>query len=318
MIEGIPKLSVLIITYKQEDLVKRAIDSLLAQRDYVYEICVSDDCSPDRTWEVLQEYDRRYPGLFKLNRNEPNLGIFANFEKTWTMPTGDLVYNLSGDDECPQGWLKTVIDFIQDNKLDCQNDRFAVYGDYEARYPNGDSFVFSNGAILSGIDNVRLSFRGIIGYRSAVCSRKVVENYKVVSKGKSHIAESAQDRQQPFFAKKVFYIPQVGNVYYARIGVSAKIDKHQRQEREEIETYAMRVLQENGYKPDKTDIAYVQLQSERAKSYRIKSISHFIKKTSLWFASFDPKVSFKAFRIKRYVFAIRLRMPHTKPIKMKV
>ncbi|MBQ0090650.1 MAG: glycosyltransferase, partial [Prevotellaceae bacterium] len=64
MIEGIPRLSVLIITYKQEELIKRAIYSLLAKKDYIYEICVSDDCSPDGTWEVLQEYDRLYPGLF--------------------------------------------------------------------------------------------------------------------------------------------------------------------------------------------------------------------------------------------------------------
>ena len=138
----------------------------------------------------------------------------------------------------------------------------------------------------------------------------------MVSQGKSHIAESAIDRQQPFFADKVYYIPQVGNIYYTRIGVSANLDAEMLKEREDIETYAMQVLQEQGYQPDKKDLAYVQLQSERAKSYRIKSFSHFVKKTRLWFASFDPKVSFKAFRIKRYIFAMRIRLPHTKPIKM--
>lgn len=318
MIEGIPRLSVLIITYKQEDLVKRAIDSLLAQKDYVYEICVSDDCSPDKTWDVLQEYDRQYPGLFKLNRNEPNLGIFANFEKTWTMSTGDIIYNLSGDDECPIGWLKTVIEYIQEHKLDYKDDRFAVYGDYEARYPNGDSFVFSNGAIKTGIDPVKLSIRGIIGNRSAICSRKVVESYKVVSKGKSHIAESAQDRQLPFFAKKVHYIPQVGNIYYTRIGVSAHIDKEKMQEREEVEPYAMQVLEDSGYQAENCDRAFVQLKAEQAKSYRIKSISHAFKILKLKFASFDPKVSFKSLRIKRYLFAALIRLPHKKPIRMTV
>lgn len=314
----IPKLSVIIITYKQEELIKRAIDSLLAQKEYLYEICVSDDCSPDRTWSVLQEYDRAYPSLFKLNRNEPNIGMFANAEKTWKMPTGDLVYALSGDDECPQGWFKTVIEYIQKNHLDCENDRFAIYGDYEARYPNGDSFVFSNGAIKTGIDPVRLSIRGIIGNRSAVCTRKVVESYKAVSQGKSYIAESAQDRQLPFFSKKVFYIPRVGNIYYARIGVSAHFDNGILQEREEIEPYAMQTLQENGYVIDKKDIAYIQMQAEEAKSYRLKSISHYLKIIRLKIASFDSQVSFKAFRFKRYWFALRLRLPHRKPIRMTV
>lgn len=318
MIDGTPRLSVLIITYKQEVLIKRAIDSLLAQKDYIYEICVSDDCSPDKTWEVLQDYDRQYPGLFKLNRNEPNLGIFANFEKTWTMPTGDLVYCLAGDDECPNGWLKTVIEFIQEHKIDYKNDRFAVYGDYECRYQKGDSCVFSNKAAGSGLDPVRLSIRGIIGNRSAICSKKVVECYKVVSMGKSHIAESAQDRQLPLFSNKVYYIPQVGNIYYTRIGVSANMNMETLKDREEIEPYASLVLKENGYQLSKADEAYIRYKSELAKLYRIKTIMHLLKILKLRLASFDASVSFKELRFKLYLFAILRRLPHRKPIKMTV
>ena len=95
MIEGIPRISVLVITYNQEDVISRAIDSLLLQRDYIYEICVSDDCSKDRTWDILQDYSAKHPGLFVLNRNDPNVGIFENIEKTWTMPTGDIIYQSS-------------------------------------------------------------------------------------------------------------------------------------------------------------------------------------------------------------------------------
>ena len=104
MIDGIPKISVLVITYNQEDVIRRAIDSLLVQKDYIYEICVSDDCSKDRTWNILKEYSEKYPGLFVLNRNNPNIGIFENIEKTWTMPTGEIIYQLSGDDACGEGW----------------------------------------------------------------------------------------------------------------------------------------------------------------------------------------------------------------------
>ena len=118
---GFPKITVLIISYKQENLIKRAIDSLLQQKDYLYEICVSDDCSPDNTWEVLQEYSRQNPGLFKLHQNNPNVGIFENIEYSWTMPSGDLVYQLSGDDECPDGWFKSVVELIQKENIDYVN-----------------------------------------------------------------------------------------------------------------------------------------------------------------------------------------------------
>ena len=142
MIKGIPKISVIVITYKQEELIKRAINSLLSQKDYIYEICVSDDCSPDHTWDVLQEYDKQYPGLFVLNRNEPNVGIFENIERTWSMPTGDIIYRLAGDDECGEDWFKTVVDFIQENRIDYKSELFCIYGNYKNVYPNGDSYIF--------------------------------------------------------------------------------------------------------------------------------------------------------------------------------
>ena len=318
MIEGIPRISVRVITYKQEKLIKRALDSLLAQKDYIYEICVSDDCSPDGTWEVLKEYAEANPGLFVLNRNEKNLGIFANIEKTWDMASGDMVFSIAGDDEAGSGWLKSVVEYVISNNIDYRNEFVTIYGDYEARYPNGDSFVFSNSAILSGIDPLRLSIRGIIGNRSAVCSKKVIKSFVKVSQGKSHIAESAIDRQLPLFSKKVYYIPWIGNIYYARIGVSASIQGNTRKERENIETYAMQMMRDNGYDVTKEDAAYMQLRDEKGRSYRNKSISHYFKILKLHLASFDPKVSFKAFRLKRYVFALRLRLPHSKPFRMNV
>ena len=39
-----------------------------------------------------------------------NVGIFENIEFTWTMPEGDLIYQLSGDDECGDGFFKAVLD----------------------------------------------------------------------------------------------------------------------------------------------------------------------------------------------------------------
>ena len=144
MLPGIPRISVKIITYNQEVLIRRAIDSILPQLDYVYEICISDDCSQDGTWAVLEEYSQKYPGLFKLSRNEVNVGIFENIERSRALPTGDIVYTLAGDDECGDGWFKAVVEYINAHHIDYKNELFCIYGDYECHYPNGDTFVFSN------------------------------------------------------------------------------------------------------------------------------------------------------------------------------
>ena len=316
MIEGIPKVSVLIICYNQEKVISRAIDSLLAQRDYIYEICVSDDCSNDRTWEILQEYSTQYPGFFVLNRNASNIGIFENIEKTWTMPSGDLVYSLSGDDECPEGWFAEVLNYVMYNNINSQNERFVIYGDYQCMYPSGDSFVFSNKHILSRLDPVRLSLRGKIGNRSAVCSRSVIDSYKKVSRGKSYIAECAQDLQLQLFAKDVYYIPYIGNIYYTRIGVSINMDSSKLKEREELYNYAMKILIENGYSPKKKDLAYVRLQNLKASSYRKKSIGHYWKIIIMFVKSFDFTLTLRFFSFKRYYFALKMRLPHKRPLRI--
>lgn len=316
MIDGIPKISVLVICYNQELVISRAIDSLLAQKDYIYEICVSDDCSKDRTWDILQEYSRQYPGLFVLNRNEPNVGIFENIEKTWTMPTGDLIYSLSGDDECPSGWFFKVLEFIKFSNIDIQKERFAVYGDYECKYPTGDSFVFSNSHVSSGIDPVRLSLRGHIGNRSAVYSKGVLDSYVRVSKGKSYIAESAQDLQLQLFAKNAYYIPSVGNIYFTRIGVSVSMDSSKLKDREGLYEYAMATLIDSGYVPTKKDLAYIQFKSLKAQLYRIKSIAQYWKISLMLLRSFDYTLTLRYFRFKRYWFALLMRLPHKKPLRM--
>ena len=293
MIKGIPRISVLIVCYKQEKLIKRAIDSLLTQRDYIYEICISDDCSPDDTWDVIQRYSHDYPGLFKLNRNEPNLGIFENIEKTWDMPTGDLVYRVAGDDECGEGWFKTVIDYIQEKGIDYKNELFCIYGDYKCIYPNGDSFVFKNDAINTGIDAIRLSVRGIIGNRSACFSRKLLQKYEKVSQGRSYLPESAQDRQLQLFAETSYYIPFVGNKYYTQIGENVKFNAKRLEERECVEDYAKTFIESHGYVFTKKDIEFIKYKTESAKSYRSKSIRHSLLVFWLFIKSYDSQLGLK-------------------------
>lgn len=249
MIEGIPRISVLVITYNQEDVIRRAIDSLLAQKDYIYEICVSDDCSKDRTWDILQDYSDRYPGLFVLNRNNPNVGIFENCEKTWAMPSGDVIYQLSGDDEAGCNWFEKVVSFIISSNIDVERECFCIYGDYKYVKPNGDFEVYRNSKITTGIDPVHLALRWEIGNRSCCFSKRILEKYTPVSQGHSHIAETAQDRLLQLYTDTNYYINSIGNIYYGGIGVSTKIYESEElfKERLGIMPYALSVLKEKGY-----------------------------------------------------------------------
>lgn len=315
MIEGIPRISVRVITYKQETLVKRALDSLLAQKDYIYEICVTDDCSPDGTWDVLQQYAQDNPGLFKLHRNEHNVGIFENNEVSWTMPTGDIVYGLAGDDEAGEGWLKRVVEFIQENKIDYLNEAVCIYGDYQSIYPNGDTYTFHNSLVKNNKNLLKLALRGLIGNRGCCYSINVLKRYHKVSQGRSHIAEDAMDRQLQIFSDKNYYIPHVGNRYYAKIGVSAKVDGNTLKERAQIRPYALNLFESWGVTLDEKDKMY---SLECFPAFERMCFNPSIRNVWKWIVlkikCRDSQIHSKGIGVRDFIFAIRRRLPHKHPV----
>ena len=55
------KLSVMVISHNQAHLIRRCLDSILAQKITApWEIVISDDASTDDTWDVIQEYVKQY------------------------------------------------------------------------------------------------------------------------------------------------------------------------------------------------------------------------------------------------------------------
>ena len=312
MIEGIPKISVIVICYKQEELIKRAINSLLAQKDYIYEICVSDDCSPDRTWEVLQEYDKQYPGLFKLHQNHPNVGIFENIEYTWTMPTGDIIYQLAGDDECGEGWLRKVVDFINTKNLDASHGSFAIYGNYECVYPNGDSLLLKNNLVTKERSAVHLSLRNLVCNRSVCYTRNILKRFKNLSKDRSHMVEQAQEIQVQLYSDKNYYINSVGNIYYSRIGVSSHITPDEFKERRLIRKYTMAFLKSEGYYISSEEME--RLEQDSIYAVRENPQHSYWDYVVAFFRSYDNRYGLASLKLKILLFAIIRRFPHSKPI----
>lgn len=316
MIEGIPRISALVITYKQEDLIGRTLDSLLAQKDFLYEICVSDDCSPDNTWNVLLEYQNRYPELIKLHRNESNFGIFENFEQVWNMPTGDVIYQVSGDDEIGNGWIEKVVNFIADNRIDYKNELFCIYGDFKCYYPNGDYYVFHNKAIKKYPNQaLRLVLRGLIGNRSACFSRNVMRKFDKVSQGRSHVVETIQDALLQLYSEKNYYITGIGNIYYANIGVSAHLDEDILLVRRQRRSFAEEFIRSKGITIRNAEVYSGKYQQALIDFKFYHRIADLFKAIWYYFASFDFRYSFLGDNFRRYAFAILRRLPHKKPIR---
>ncbi len=92
-----PRVTIMIPTYNQANVLGMAIETALAQ-DYPHlEVVVADDASTDDTPALVAAY-LRDPRL-KYRRNERNLGRVGNYRKTlYDDATGDWALNLDGDD----------------------------------------------------------------------------------------------------------------------------------------------------------------------------------------------------------------------------
>lgn len=110
-----PLVTIEMSTYNQEKYVRETVQSLLAQTYEPLEIIISDDCSQDRTWEVINEVVEAYKasgGVHKrivLNRNEKNLGIALHSDLIFRMSHGDLKVSTGGDDVCEPDRVDKIV-----------------------------------------------------------------------------------------------------------------------------------------------------------------------------------------------------------------
>ena len=88
-----PLVSVCMLCYNQEQYITEAVEGMLAQTYSPLEIIISDDCSTDRTWEILQKIKDNYTGQHQLaiHRNEKNLRIIRNLCTAFHLAHGELV-----------------------------------------------------------------------------------------------------------------------------------------------------------------------------------------------------------------------------------
>ncbi|HEY4440331.1 MAG TPA: glycosyltransferase family 2 protein [Candidatus Elarobacter sp.] len=95
--ERFPLISILIPNYNYVWYVATAVDSALAQTYPNIEVVVSDNCSTDGAWELLNEKYGADPRV-RLYQNERNVGMAANFDRLLGYARGTYLMCLSSDD----------------------------------------------------------------------------------------------------------------------------------------------------------------------------------------------------------------------------
>ena len=95
-----PLVTLALFAYNQSAYVREAIAGALAQDYSPLEIILSDDCSCDDTFEIMQQAAQSYrgPHTILLNRNPENLNIGGHVNQIGRMASGRLILAAAGDD----------------------------------------------------------------------------------------------------------------------------------------------------------------------------------------------------------------------------
>lgn len=93
--------------YNGESMLKRAMESLLAQDDPHFELVLCDNASTDSSYEIAQkiaEQDSRV----RLHRNATNIGAMGNFNKALELAQGELFVFAAHDDFWSPNYLSAL------------------------------------------------------------------------------------------------------------------------------------------------------------------------------------------------------------------
>lgn len=108
-----PLVSVVIATYNRAALVRRAVESVLAQTEGRFEVVVSDDCSPDNTVEALNSLaDPRV----HVQRQPANVGVWKNWTAALHRARGGFVIFLGDDDWLSPNFITTHLELLEQDQ----------------------------------------------------------------------------------------------------------------------------------------------------------------------------------------------------------
>lgn len=111
------KVSFIIAAYNAERYIKESIDSCLAQDYNNIEICITDDGSTDKTWEIISEYSKNFTNIH-IYRFEKNLGKVHAYNNSFEKSSGHYIAIMSADDICPKDRISKSIEILKEENVD--------------------------------------------------------------------------------------------------------------------------------------------------------------------------------------------------------
>lgn len=118
-------ISYVVFCYNQQQYIRMALEAAFAQTYDNLEIVVSDDCSTDNTYKIVEKMCSDYAGPHRiiLNRNSDRLGLIGHVNKLFSLATSDYLIVAAGDDYSHPERAEVISKYLTDKPL-------LLYSDY--------------------------------------------------------------------------------------------------------------------------------------------------------------------------------------------
>ncbi len=136
-----PLVSIKMITYNHEQYIAQAIEGVLLQEtEFPIELVIGEDCSTDRTREIILEYQKQHPDVIRVITSEHNVGMKRNNWRTIGACRGAYMAFCEGDDYwTDRNKLQKQVEWLEANR-DCSavfHAAKACYGDQPGKTSAG-------------------------------------------------------------------------------------------------------------------------------------------------------------------------------------
>lgn len=111
---GKPKISVVMATFNGERYVKEQIESILNQTVRPDEIVICDDCSDDKTIQIIKDILHRENIIYKFIQHKENKGVLVSFYDALMDATGDIIFFSDQDDVWKEHKIEQIYPYLLD------------------------------------------------------------------------------------------------------------------------------------------------------------------------------------------------------------
>ena len=102
-------------TYNGEKYLQQQLDSIAAQTILPDELVVCDDCSTDKTIEILENFKQKVSFDVRILQNDVNSGYVKNFARVISEAKGDFVFMCDQDDSWFPNKIEVVLKTFEEN-----------------------------------------------------------------------------------------------------------------------------------------------------------------------------------------------------------